>query len=71
MKGNIDQMLQALLALMKNNFQHAVTENVDPTPGFTLVTNPMYDSPPQVNNPIQRQSVHNIVYDKIPTVHGH
>lgn len=45
-------MLEALLDFPKNNFQYAITENVDPTLGFTMVTNPMYNSPPQIDDPI-------------------
>lgn len=46
MKGKMEQIFEALLGLSKNNFQHVVVENIDPTSGFTVVTNLMYDSPP-------------------------
>lgn len=46
MKGKMDQMLEALLDMSKNNFQHVVMENVGHTSGFNMVTNPMYDSHP-------------------------
>lgn len=51
-KEKMGQMLEALLDFPKNNFQYAITENVDPTLGFTMVTNPMYNSPPQIDDPI-------------------
>lgn len=71
MNYKVDQKLEALLALSKNNFQHAVTENVDPTSGFTVVNNPLYISSIQLDDPIQPQPAHNALSNKIPMVQGH
>lgn len=51
MKDKVDQMLEALLSMSKNNLQHAITENVDPASGFTMVTNLMYGLPPNYPPP--------------------
>lgn len=53
MNSKVEHMLEALLALSKNNFQHAIIENVDTTSSFTVVNNPMYDFPQQMDDPIQ------------------
>lgn len=67
----VGQMLEALLALSKNNFQHVIIENVDPTSGFTVVNNPLYDSPPQMDDHIWPQLVYIAISNKIPIVKGH
>lgn len=37
MKGNIDHMLEVMLAQSKNTLQHIVTENVGSSWGFTII----------------------------------
>lgn len=71
MNHKVGQMLEAQLALLKNNFQHVVTENVDRTSRFTMVNNPLYNSPPQMDDSIQPQSAHNTISNKIHMVQGH
>lgn len=44
-KGKVDQMLEAMLAMSKNNLQHVVKENIRHALGFTMVTNSMYGLP--------------------------
>lgn len=44
-------MLEAQLAQSKNNLHHAIMENVGPTSGFTVMTNLMYDHPPDYDPP--------------------
>lgn len=71
MNHKVGHMMEALLALSKNNYHHIVTKNVDPTLGFTMVNNPLYNSIPQMDDPIQSQPAHKDVSDKIPMVQGH
>ncbi|XP_058768881.1 uncharacterized protein LOC131642679 [Vicia villosa] len=71
MNHKVGQMLEALLALSKNNVQHPVIENVDPTSGFTVVNNPIYDSPPEMDDPIQPQTVHTAVSNQIHAMQEH
>lgn len=68
MNRKVGQMLEALLALPRNNVQHVVMEKVDPTSVFTVENNPLYDSHTQMDDPIQPQPTHNIVSNKIPMV---
>lgn len=70
-KGNMDHMLKFFLARSKNHFQHAAVENVSPSSGFTVVTNPMYSLPlgyipPQVRIHTQPHPVHILVSNKVP-----
>lgn len=44
LKGQVDQMLEHVVAM--SNLQHVVTKNIGPPSGFTVVTNLMYDLPP-------------------------
>src|SRR3954466_6385333 len=71
MNHKVGEMLEALLALLKNNVQHPVIENIYPTLGFTVVSNPIYDSPPEMDDPIQPHPVHTAVSNQIPTMQGH
>lgn len=71
MNHKVGQMLEALLAFSKNNFQHVITGNVDPTSGFTMVNNPLHDSPPQMDDLIEHKPLYNALTSKIPTVQGH
>lgn len=48
----VGPMFEDLIPSSKNNFQHVVTGNVDPTSGFTVVNNPLYDSPLQMDDHI-------------------
>lgn len=40
-------MSEVAVGMKKNNLHHVVAENVGPTLDFTVVTNPMYDIPPE------------------------
>lgn len=56
-----------------SNLQHVVAENVGPPLGFTIVTNPTYNLPPdyapqQVEIPTQPQSVHIPTSNEVPMV---
>src|ERR1044072_8780852 len=61
-------MLKATLASSKNNVQDAATDHVHSMSSFTVMSNPMYDSPLQVDDPIQPQLVLNVLSNTIPTV---
>ena len=67
-KDKVNQMLEAMLASSKNNVQDAATDHVDSMSGFTVMSNPMYDSPLHVDDPIQPQLVLNVLSNAIPTV---
>src|ERR1043165_9316968 len=60
-KDKVDQMLEAMLASSENNVQDAATDHVDSMLGFTVISNPMYDSPLHVNDPIQPQLMLNAI----------
>src|ERR1044072_4895343 len=64
-KDKVDQMLEAMLASSEDNVQDATT---DSTLGFTVMYNPMYDSPLHVDDPIQPRLVLNALSHVIPTV---
>lgn len=70
MKGKVEQILEALLAMSKNNLQHVITENGGPTSDFTVATNPMYGlppdyTPPQEDYPTQPQHVHITISNEV------
>src|ERR1044072_275733 len=67
-KDKVDQMLEAMLASSENNVADATTDHVDSMSGFTVMSNPMYDSPLHVDDPIQPQLVLNALSNAIPTV---
>src|ERR1051325_6678171 len=60
-KDKVDQMLEAMLASSENNAQDATTDSMS---GFTVISNPMYNSPLHVDDPIQPQ----LMLNAIPTV---
>ena len=64
-KDKVDQMLEAMLASSENNAQDATTDSMS---GFTVMSNPMYDSPLHVDDLIQPQLVLNVQSNAIPTV---
>ncbi|CAL5191465.1 unnamed protein product [Lathyrus oleraceus] len=70
MNHKVGKMLEALLALSKNNFQLTIIESVDHILGFPVVNNPLYDSPPQMDDHIQPQPARNYISNKIPMVQG-
>lgn len=51
MKSKMEHMLDDLLAQPKNNPQHPIIENIGPTSGFTMMTNPVYGFPPDYAPP--------------------
>src|ERR1051325_1558599 len=67
-KDKVDQMLEAMLASSENNVQDTATDHVDSISGFTVMSNPMYDSPLHVDDSIQPQLVLNVLSNAIPTV---
>lgn len=67
-KDKVDQMLEAMLASSENNVGDAATDHVDSMSGFTVMSNPMYDSPLHVDDPIQPQLVLNVLSNAISTV---
>src|ERR1044072_23506 len=64
-KDKGDQMLEAMLTSSEDNVQDATT---DSTSGFTIVYNPMYDTPLHVDDPIQPQLVLNVQSNAVPAV---
>src|ERR1044072_7379605 len=68
-KDKVDQMLEAMLASSENNVADATTDHVDSMLRFNVMSNPMYDSPLHVDDPIQPQLVLNVLSNAIPTVH--
>ncbi|KAL5078914.1 hypothetical protein RYX36_007335 [Vicia faba] len=51
----MNQIFEAMIASSKNNFQDVLTDHVDPMSSFTMMSNPMYDSPLWMDDPIQPQ----------------
>src|ERR1051325_5341625 len=64
-KDKVDQMLEAMLASSEDNAQDATTDSMS---GFIVMSNPMYDSPLHVDDPIQPQLVLNVQSNAIPAV---
>lgn len=44
LKGQVDQTLEPVVAML--NLHYVVVKNIGPPPRFIVVTNPVYDLPP-------------------------
>lgn len=68
------EVMVVMVVMIENNLQFAIAKNSNPLSAFTVVTNLMYDLPPecppqQVGVSTQTLIVHISLYNEVPTIH--